>query len=616
MNKPVIGLVTAAAVVAVGYLGTQAYVGYQVEKQVQLINQQLVAHDEVIVNKLEYSKGWGSGELHYDLVYRPAPGNPWHQVLDELLPVAELNWQGSADVDHGPWLPGHGFGLAQLQGTIPLPQMLRPWLTEYPEQAPMISYRGESHIDNTLSFTLEAINYKGSIKDPEGDKEALWEHTGAFFSARMHPIEQQLTLMAKLDALHLNIPEESVSLELDGLRLDGDSSRLQPYVWLGDASLTLDNFSITSDENQLGMEALRLATDTVQNGDKLDSTAELSLGPITVDDMRLGETRLRYSVLGLDTQGYADLMHSLNQINDPEDLEQYWPGLRPQLERILAAQPKMAIDEFSISLGEPFNATASLNMDYFGDGKLDASFAETVWDDLNIAGQGRLTESAINNMIELVVEQQNAELGADDQVMMKEMLKTQFTQQMQNNPFARPTDDGYEFAFALRDRMLTAHDEPIMDLATLMAMGQAFMPQGSAGNQAATLEGPIELSAGFSPDPFVISAVSGGDNMVDEAYGEGCVGYTDMSAANVELSYQADAFPLIIEASAPTDTALVIMAPDGNVYCNDDRSMYELDPRVIFETPDSGDYFIWLTDLDGERSQAEISITEILPEIQ
>lgn len=609
MNKPVIGLAVAVAVAAAGYLGMQAYVGQQVDKQVELINQQLIANNEILVNQLEYSKGWGSGELHYDLVYRPAAGNPWHQVLEELLPKPELHWKGSATIDHGPWLPGHGFGLAQLQGDIPLPQILRPWLPQYPGQTPMISYRGESHFDNTLSFTLQAIDFKGSIHNPENKEEAQWEHTGAYFNARLHPVERHLTLLAKLDTLQLDFPSEPVSMMLEGLRMETDSTRLQPFVWIGDATLTLDNLGVMSADNQLSMEALRITSDTVQNGDKLDSTAELSLGPIMMDDMRFGESRLRYSMRNLDIEGYAGLMRTVHRLEDIEDLDQHWASLRPHLERILAGHPQLSMDELSISLGEPHNASASLNVDYHGEGTLDADFVEKIWDDLSIAGQARLSESAIDKLMELVIAQQNAELGSSEQVLMADVLKMQFTLQMQESPFARHADDGYEFDFALRDHMLTAHDEPVMDLATLLPMGEALMP----GSSAAISGGVLELSAGFSPDPYVVKATSGGDDLVDEGYGEGCIGFTNIADANVELFYEAGSFPLIIEASAPTDTALVVIAPDGEVRCNDDRSLYELDPRVIFETPETGFYYIWLTDLDGERSEAEISFTEIMP---
>lgn len=610
MNKPVIGLAAAVAVAAIGYLGTQAYVGQQVSKQVEAINQQLVAHNEILVNRLEYSRGWGSGVLHYDLVYRPATGNPWYQVLDELLPQPELHWQGTADVDHGPWLPGNGFGLAQLQGSIPLPAMLRPWLPQYPGQAPMLSYRGETHLDNTLSFKLEAIDYKGLIQDPDKREEVQWEHSGAHFNVRLHPLNQQLTIMASLDALALDVPDETLRMGIENLQLKADSTRLQPFVWIGDASLALDNASFQADQNHLSLQGMRISSDTVQNGDKLNSTAELELGPIELDDMRLGESRLRYSMLDLDIEGYAGLMRAANRLGDIDDLDQHWPSLRPHLKRILAGHPQLRMDELSISLGEPYNTTASLGFEYHGDGELTADFAENIWNDLSAVGQASLTDSAIDTLMELFIAQQNAELGSSEQVLMADVLKMQLTLQLQDNPFARRTDNGYLFDFALRDRMLTAHEEPVMDLATLLAMGQALMPAPEPGLSSG---GVVELSAGFSPDPYVIRATSGGDDLVDEGYGEGCIGYTTIAEANVELFYEAGSFPLIIEASAPTDTALVVIAPDGGVYCNDDRSLYELDPRVIFDTPETGFYYIWLTDLSGERSEADISITEIMP---
>lgn len=592
------------------YFGMQSYVGHQVENQVALIQQQLVAHNDVRVNKLDYQRGWGQGELHYDLVYRPTAGSPWHELASELLPAGEIHWQGSAQVDHGPWLPGHGPGLAQLQGSIALPEVIRPWLPQYPGQTPVLRYRGETHLDNTISFDAELIDYKGILKIPGEPEQADWAHQGAALQARVHPERQHLQLTAQLPQLQFAVPGEGVSLQLDGLQLELDSTRLQSYVWLGDASLALTGLRLEAEANQLVVEDLSLSSDTHQVAGKLDSAALFELGQVSVDDRVLGASRLHYSLRGLDINGYAGLMRALQRIQDPDDMESAWPALRPHLQRILAAQPSMVLDELSLSLGATHDIKAAMALYYQGDGQLDAAFIDNVWDHLSLTGSAEVAHSAVDALIGLYLQDQGNELDSSEQAMMAELLKQQLNEQLRSNPFARLQEEGVEFAFALQDRMLTAHGQPVMDLDSLLALGSAWLPDNP---DLPEQQQELSLSAGFSPDPYVLAATSGGKDQLDDSFAVGCIGYTDLANANVLLHYQAGDYPLIIAATAPSDTALAVLAPDGTLYCNDDRSLYELDPQLIFKAPESGTYLVWLSDLDGARSTAELSFSEVLP---
>lgn len=105
--------------------------------------------------------------------------------------------------------------------------------------------------------------------------------------------------------------------------------------------------------------------------------------------------------------------------------------------------------------------------------------------------------------------------------------------------------------------------------------------------------GSASLSSGFAPDPYNIDLAAGGDIDVRENGPEGCWGYTTASP-DYELNYAAgNAFDLFISATSATDTVLIVNAPDGSWWCNDDGAE-GLNPGIEFNSPDAGVYDIWV----------------------
>lgn len=130
----------------------------------------------------------------------------------------------------------------------------------------------------------------------------------------------------------------------------------------------------------------------------------------------------------------------------------------------------------------------------------------------------------------------------------------------------------------------------------------ASAPQPSGGNQtvysgsepnwrAAPTYGTINLSAGFSPDPYLRSIQAGGANEVDLS-GAGCSGYIHAAAPDLDLNYQAGQYQLAIYAKSDTDITLVVNGADGRWYCSDDVS--GTNPAIVFNNPASGNYNIWI----------------------
>ncbi len=146
----------------------------------------------------------------------------------------------------------------------------------------------------------------------------------------------------------------------------------------------------------------------------------------------------------------------------------------------------------------------------------------------------------------------------------------------------------------------------------------ASMPSGGSGVMAGgmpdyTLDptfGDVTLNAGFEPDPYTVAMVAGGGIDAGAAgLGDGCYGYI-AEAPDFRLYYTPGSYPLFISALASEDTTLVINAPDGQWYCDDDSNGFP-NPMVTFDNPMAGQYDIWVGTYGGGTADATLHISEL-----
>lgn len=125
--------------------------------------------------------------------------------------------------------------------------------------------------------------------------------------------------------------------------------------------------------------------------------------------------------------------------------------------------------------------------------------------------------------------------------------------------------------------------------AALLACAATASAQDTSGSGT---YGTLQLNAGFSGDPRTVQLSAGGSVDAAQTIGGRCLG---MIANNPDytLDYSAGDFPLYVSADADVDTTLVVYAPDGFYYCDDD-SAGELDPGVYLPKPPAGRYQIWV----------------------
>ncbi len=121
--------------------------------------------------------------------------------------------------------------------------------------------------------------------------------------------------------------------------------------------------------------------------------------------------------------------------------------------------------------------------------------------------------------------------------------------------------------------------------------------------------GEVRLQNGFTPDPQTVNVQAGGNRDASSIKAAGCVGQIGTNPDYV-VRYSAGSLPLYIRANSSSDTSLVVRAPNGNWSCDDD-SGGDLNPQIVFNSPDSGAYHIWVGSLSGSVVSAQLQISEL-----
>ena len=127
--------------------------------------------------------------------------------------------------------------------------------------------------------------------------------------------------------------------------------------------------------------------------------------------------------------------------------------------------------------------------------------------------------------------------------------------------------------------------------------------------------GSVSLQSGFTPDPHTVQITSGGPVVIPDAVGSVCQGAPSgfaASAPDYRVQYTAGGGfnELRFFFVGQGDTTMVINGPNGQWYCNDDADG-TLNPMIIFNNPQSGQYDIWVGSFNpGEFVPGTLYITE------
>ncbi|MDI1328423.1 MAG: DUF1036 domain-containing protein [Brevundimonas sp.] len=127
----------------------------------------------------------------------------------------------------------------------------------------------------------------------------------------------------------------------------------------------------------------------------------------------------------------------------------------------------------------------------------------------------------------------------------------------------------------------------------------------------APLYGSRAMSYGFRPDPHEVTVRAGGPaNVEGRSLPEACRGHIT-EAATYEVRWTAGGVsPLIFRTASDADTTLLVNGPDGRLVCDDDSGP-GLAAEVVFETPTSGVYDVWVGRLAEGTAAATLSVSEL-----
>lgn len=159
----------------------------------------------------------------------------------------------------------------------------------------------------------------------------------------------------------------------------------------------------------------------------------------------------------------------------------------------------------------------------------------------------------------------------------------------------------------------------VLSCAFSVSAQDTLEPTATVGAIPGTLDptappnyGGITLEAGFLPDPWLVSVVSGGDVDASQAgLGEGCFGYMT-GAPDFVLTYSGTSLSgnLRILYVGSADTTLVVAEPNGGYFCNDNSETS--DPLIDFPTPAAGAYAIWVGSVNSSTpAHGYLMITEV-----
>lgn len=140
----------------------------------------------------------------------------------------------------------------------------------------------------------------------------------------------------------------------------------------------------------------------------------------------------------------------------------------------------------------------------------------------------------------------------------------------------------------------------------------AFLLAGISAASAQTY-GSMNVATGFSPDPVYVELVAGGPLNVSQTTNGACnAGYV-ADAPDYAVNFAAGSnLPLKISAWSSVDTTLVIRAPNGEYFCDDDNGLLPLAPALILTNPITGRYDIWVgTYAANSNQKAVLSISEL-----
>ena len=653
MNKTILYAAAALIAGALIYLGSALFIGVQVESAISTIEADIIQSDELIVHRFDYEGGFGGGVLSYDLEVSPALDGIAGDLLAEIAPiVGELRIEGSLDVTHGPWVGGGmGFAAAGTKLEFPVGDEVRQQLPQYPGSAPAATVYALVGFDGSASLRLETLAYDGRLVMEEESISVTTAGVGAKLVLRGDDVGvgfdigrialSDRTTEVLIDGLALSVEtsdgvrELSFSFDLNELSVsDADSeTRLGaqsvagsssarsflPGIWLGDNDYAIERISLAVDET--AVEALNSVisggideeTDGLLTAFSLMRISELKVTGASVNGIELG-----VGFENINAQALSDSLRlSETFAGDSMDMDELLAAALSIFNAAAADGLTLTLSPIAISLVEPSDASAAFSVGFNGLNSIEEATAEELFEAMTLSGEFNITADAVSKLIEIGL------ISSDDTLSSQELENAvdsgyrQLISAIDGSGFVAVSDAGIATRFEVAGGAMQINGEKTdagaeLVSAVLSQLGDSFALAANAETSdfpADALYENVSLVTNFTPDPYLVSILAGGDSAASDELGAACAGNVTSKQPDVALSYMAGtSFGLRLYAEAAEDTTLIVLAPDG-WHCDDD-SHGDLNPSISLERPLSGEYLIWVGSFNGGVVDAELGISE------
>ncbi|HBW84843.1 MAG TPA: hypothetical protein DEF79_12470 [Gammaproteobacteria bacterium] len=653
MNKTILYAAAALVAGALIYLGSVIFIGVQVESAISTIEADIIQSDDLIVHRFEYERGFGGGVLSYDLEVSPALDGMAGDLLAEIAAiVGELRTEGSLNVIHGPWVGGGmGFAAAGTKLEFPVGDEVRQQLPQYPGSAPAATVYASVGFDGSASLRLETLAYDGRLVMEEESISLTTAGVGAKLLLRSDDVGvgfdigrialsdgvtevlidglglsvetsdgvRELSLSFDLNELSFSDADSETRLGVQSVAGSSSSRSFLPGVWLGENDYAIERISLVVDET--AVEALKSVisggideeTDELLTASSLLSISELKVADASVNGIELG-----VGFENINAQALSDFLRlSETFAADSVDMDELLDASLSIVNATAADGLTLKIAPIAISLVESSDASAAFSVGLNGLNSIEEATAEELFEALALSGEFNISADAVSKLIEIGL------ISSDDTLSSQELENAvdsgyqQLISAIEGSGFVAVSDAGISTRFEVMGGAMQINGEKTDAGAELLsaALGQLGDPFALADN-AETSDFPAEalyenvsLVTDFTPDPYLVSIVAGGDSAVSDELGAACAGNVTSEQPDVVLSYTAGtSLGLYLYAEAAEDTTLIVLAPDG-WHCDDD-SHGDLNPSVSLERPLSGEYLIWVGSFNGGVVDAELGISE------
>ncbi len=670
MKKALGGLTIVVAVLAVLWAGSVLYVGQQIESSLDDFALAFNNSADVLVHRLDYESGMFEGQIHYDLEWQPDPNSEWGIITAALSEqLGELRTSGTLDVRHGPFLGGaEPFGLARLEWTYELPDDERASLPQYPGDTPVVTSNTYLAFDGSLLSQLTTVEYDGLlVEDSEtsaltmsglngslelnnrtasahlrltadefrlapgsqsiasGNQVVAWEDF--LVDVMLQGTAPDMMLDVRLGRVTISDESEGFSLDLEGFVVRSDATQLQPAVWLGESEFALGLVGVEASGFTAALRNITSSTNTElgQTG-HLEAVNESVIASIELGDSTFNDLRIDSSFRNIDVDAYSAMSQIGTNIEaamaNPQVLLDDFLAASNDL---LAGHPIISLDRISLSVVEEEDINFSTSVAYTGDVQLQ-NFEEAMLlvDDLEVEGEVYLATAAVRRLIEVAQ-------GTADPTLRGSALQNAvdaelqgFISSMHDAELMSVSDDALSASMQLRNGEVTLNGVELGSTEDLLANAMAPAPDDISLSGTQVMGGPVNMQPdflaeprfervnlvnGFTPDPHNVPVMASGQRMAYEVLGADCTGNVNSSQPDITLSYVAGTdFSLYIYAESGFDTMLVVLSPQG--WLCDDDSHGDFNPGVSIDSPETGDYMIWVGTYEEGVAKARLGISE------